>query len=38
MELDGCVAISKLQYDKSYGDMVKKMGMEKVVKELEDKE
>ncbi|MBR5178498.1 MAG: hypothetical protein IKW90_06835 [Lachnospiraceae bacterium] len=27
-------AISQLQYDKSYGDMVKKMGMEKVAEEL----
>ena len=28
-------AISQQQYDKSYGDMVKKMGMEKVAEELE---
>lgn len=28
-------AISKAQYDKSFGDLVKLMGMEKVVKELE---
>ena len=28
-------AISQLQYDKSYGDLVKKMGMESVAKELE---
>lgn len=28
-------AISRLQYDKSYGDLVKKMGMESVAKELE---
>ncbi|MCR5726778.1 MAG: hypothetical protein K6G24_04875 [Lachnospiraceae bacterium] len=27
-------AISQQQYDKSYGDMVKKMGMEKVAEEL----
>ena len=27
-------AISRLQYDKSYGDLVKKMGMESVTKEL----
>jgi hypothetical protein len=27
-------AISQLQYDKSYGDLVKKMGMEKVAEEL----
>ena len=27
-------AISQLQYDKSYGDLVKKMGMESVAKEL----
>lgn len=27
-------AISQLQYDKSYGDLVKKMGMESVVEEL----
>ena len=27
-------AISKMQYDKSYGDLVKKMGMEKVAEEL----
>ena len=27
-------AISKLQYDKSYGDLVKKMGMEKVAEGL----
>ena len=28
-------AISRLQYDKSYGDLVKKMGMESVAEELE---
>ena len=28
-------AISKAQYDKSYGDLVKLMGMEDVAKELE---
>ena len=28
-------AISRLQYDKSYGDLVKKMGMESVVEKLE---
>ncbi len=28
-------AISRLQYDKSYGDLVKKMGMESVVENLE---
>ena len=27
-------AISQLQYDKSYGHLVKKMGMESVVEEL----
>ena len=27
-------AISQLQYDKSYGDLVKKMGMENVADEL----
>ena len=27
-------AITKAQYDKSYEDLVKKMGMEEVVKEL----
>jgi|P1105metagenome_2_1110788.scaffolds.fasta_scaffold17144_2 hypothetical protein len=27
-------AITKAQYDKSYGDLVIKMGMEEVVKEL----
>ena len=27
-------AISQLQYDKSYGDLVKKMGMESVAEEL----
>ena len=27
-------AISRLQYDKSYGDLVKKMGMEKVAEGL----
>ena len=27
-------AITKAQYDKSYGDLVKKMGMEEVVREL----
>lgn len=27
-------AISRLQYDKSYGDLVRKMGMESVAKEL----
>lgn len=27
-------AITQLQYDKSYGDMVKKMGMENVAEEL----
>ena len=30
-------AITKAQYDKSYGDLVKKMGMEKTAKELEEK-
>ena len=28
-------AIRRLQYDKSYGDLVKKMGMESVVENLE---
>ena len=28
-------AISRLQYDKSYGDLVKKMGMESVDEKLE---
>ena len=28
-------AISQLQYDKSYGDLVKKMGMESVAEKLE---
>ena len=28
-------AISRLQYDKSYGDLVKKMGMESVAEKLE---
>ena len=28
-------AISQFQYDKSYGDMVRKMGMESVAEELE---
>jgi hypothetical protein len=27
-------AISQIQYDKSYGDLVKKMGMESVAEEL----
>lgn len=27
-------AISRMQYDKSYGDLVKKMGMESVAEEL----
>ena len=27
-------AISQLQYDRSYGDLVKKMGMESVAEEL----
>ncbi len=27
-------AISRLQYDKSYGDLVKKMGMESVAEKL----
>ena len=27
-------AISQLQYDKSYGDMVKKMGMENLAEEI----
>ena len=27
-------AISRMQYDKSYGDLVKKMGMEGVAEEL----
>ena len=27
-------AITKAQYDKSYGDLIKKMGMEEVAKEL----
>ena len=27
-------AITKTQYDKSYGDLVKKMGMEEVAREL----
>ena len=30
-------AITKAQYDKSYGDLVKKMGMEEVAKELAEK-
>lgn len=28
-------AISRLQYDKSYGDLVRKMGMESVAEKLE---
>ncbi len=28
-------AISRLQYDKSYGDLVRKMGMESVANKLE---
>ena len=28
-------AISRMQYDKSYGDLVKKMGMEKVAEEMD---
>jgi len=28
-------AISKMQYDKSYGDLVRKMGMESVAEKLE---
>ena len=31
-------AISQLQYDKSYGDLVKKMGMESVAEEIEQNE
>ena len=31
-------AISQLQYDKSYGDLVKKMGMESVAEEMEQNE
>ena len=31
-------AISKAQYDKSYGDLVRLMGMEDVAKELEKEE
>jgi hypothetical protein len=31
-------AISRLQYDLSYGDMVRKMGMEKVAEELKGTE
>lgn len=27
-------AISRLQYDKSYGDLVRKMGMESIAEEL----
>ncbi len=27
-------AISRMQYDKSYGDLIKKMGMESVTEEL----
>ena len=30
-------AITKAQYDKSYGDLVKLMGMEKVAKEMEER-
>ena len=30
-------AITQLQYNKSYGDLVKKMGMESVVEELTKK-
>ena len=30
-------AISQMQYEKSYGDLVKKMGMESVVEELTKK-
>ena len=30
-------AISQAQYDKSYGDLVKKMGMEEVAKEIAKK-
>ena len=30
-------AISQAQYDKSYGDLVKKMGMEEVAKKIEEK-
>ena len=31
-------AITKAQYDKSYGDLVKLMGMEEVAKNLESEE
>ena len=30
-------AISQTQYDKSYGDLVKKMGMEEIAKEIAEK-
>ena len=30
-------SITKAQYDKSYGDMVVKMGMKEVAKEIEEK-
>ena len=29
--------VSQAQYDKSYGDLVKKMGMEEVAKEIAEK-
>ena len=31
-------AISQMQYDKSYGDLVKKMGMESVAEEISEAE
>ena len=31
-------AITQLQYDKSYGDLVKKMGMESVAEEISEVE
>jgi hypothetical protein len=30
-------AISQMQYEKSYGDLVKKMGMESIAEELKSK-
>lgn len=31
-------ALTRAEYDKSYGDLIKLMGMEKLAKELEEKE
>ena len=33
-----CGAISKAQYDKSYGDLIKLMGMEDIAREIESEE